>query len=425
MLDRTTPPAIRPISKILFPEVETITLGNRMPVHLIRDNTDDVLRVDFMFGSGVWHQPQPLVANLTLEMLQEGTRSLSSEQIAEKLDFYGSWLQLTASYHYSYVTFYSLGKYLPKTLGVLESMLKESTFPEEQFNVQLNKRKQQYLLDLQKVQYLASRKFSECIYGANHPYGKSASEKDFGTINTTLLSDFHRQHIHAGNCRLIVAGNITDNVLAELDNKFGGKDWWKEPMAQQPTFTPTPAQEKNHHITKADGVQSAIRIGRLGITRKHPDYHGLKVLCTVLGGYFGSRLMSSIREEKGYTYGIGAGLAALPEGGSLNISTQTANEYVEPLIKEVFKEMEKLCTETIPAEEMEMARNFMLGDMARSFEGTFSLADGYISLLANGLTPAFYQEQLETVKNISTAELQKLARKYFTPEDFYVVTAGA
>lgn len=424
MLDRTIQPTIKPISKIIFPEIAKTKLSNGLPLHYIHDDSQEVLRVDFMFGCGIWQQSQPMVAALTAEMLREGTASLNSQQIAEKLDFYGSWLQLSASYHYSYLTVYSLCKYLPETLSVIEGMLKESIFPEPEFKVALNKRHQQYLLDNQKVQNMANKRFSECMYGSEHPYGKTAKDEDFKSINTDLLKAFYKEHYHAGNCQIILSGQVNEKSLAEIEQKFGGMDWWKESKTSTTSFTPAPSSQKHHKIDKADSVQAAVRIGRVGITRKHADYHGLKVLNTVLGGYFGSRLMSTIREEKGYTYGIGSGVGSLRKAGSYSISTQCANEYVEPLIKEVYNEMALLRNEQISEEELSMVRNYLLGENARAFDGTFSIADAYLSLLANDLPESFFQEQLNTIRSIDVEALQALAIKYFQAEEYYEIIAG-
>ncbi len=418
------PPPIQPIETITFPLVEKASLTNGIPVHLIRDDSNPVLRLDFMFGCGVWQQSKPLISSFTNEMLREGSRSLSSQKIAEQLDFYGSWLSLSASYHNSYLTVYCLNKYLPQTLAVIESMLKESIFPPSEFETLRAKRKQRYLLDQQKVQVLANTRFAECIYGIEHPYAKTASEKDFDTITADALLNFYQKQYHAGNCQLIISGKIDKTALDEIETRFGKNDWKKNIEKENSKHTMNPASEKKHFIEKSNTVQAAIKIGRAGVTRKADDYCPLRVLTTVLGGYFGSRLMSSIREEKGYTYGIGASLGSLRDAGSFSISTQAANEYVEPLISEVYAQMQKLCDEPIEAEELSLVKNVMLGDMARAFDSTFSVADSYISLLANDSTFNLHKKQLSVIKNITPKEIQQLAQKYFVPNEFYEVVAG-
>lgn len=424
MLDRTIQPAIKPISKITFPEVEKTTLSNGTPLHLIRDDANEVVRIDFMFAGGSWHQAKPLVSYLTNQMLKEGSANLNSQQIAEKLDFYGSWLQLSASYHYSYLTIYSLSKYVAETLEVVDEMLKTPAFPQAEFEILLNKRKQHFLLDEQKVQALASKKFSACIYGAEHPYGKTAKAEDFENISTADLRQFYTDYYGSHNAEIVLAGKINQDILNHIEKLFGQEHWGAAKKASEQAHKLKPETEKSHLIPKTDAVQSAVRIGRVGIERNHPDFFGMKVVSTVLGGYFGSRLMTNIREEKGYTYGIGCSFNAMKEGGSFGIATECATEYVEPLITEVYKEMDLLCNELVCEEELEMVKNFMLGDAARLFDGTFSIADACISLLANDLDISFYKNQIQTIRDITAEEIQTLAQKYFVKDEFYEIIAG-
>jgi len=424
MLNRTIQPPIIPISKIPFPNIERSTLGNGLPLHLIHDEAQEIVRIDFMFGCGSWHQTRPLISFLTNQMLKEGSANLNSQQIAEKLDFYGSSLQLSSSYHHSYLTVYSLTKYVKETLAVVEEMLKCPNFPKTEFEVLVNKRKQHFLLDEEKVQILASKQFSTCIYGKNHPYGKMAILKDFETVSIDDVKTFYTQYYGSKNCQIIIAGDITDNLLAEVEKLFGTENWGAKSNPAEPQFNIQSESEKVHLIQKKDAVQSAVRIGRVGIPRNHPDFHSLKVVSTIFGGYFGSRLMTNVREEKGYTYGIGSSLSALRQGGSFCISTETATKYVQLLIKEVYNEMGRLCTEPVGKEELMMAKNFMLGDAARLFDGTFSMADCCISLLANDLDLSFYEKQIQTIREISAEQIQALAQKYFVRETFYEIIAG-
>lgn len=424
MLDRSSAPSIKSIQNILFPKIEIISLKNGINVHLLPDNSLDILRIDFVFNSGAWQQTQALVSGFTVEMLREGNRKYSSQKIAESLDFHASWLQLSSNFHNSFVSIYSLHKHFENTLDIAQSLIIESVFPKTEFDVLLNKKKQQYQINQQKVQSIANCLFSESIYGKEFPYGKSAQIGDFDKINTSLLNDFYQKHYHAGNCEIILSGKIDNGIIAALEDKFGGNDWKKERIKDNSSFIPTPSENKKHHIAKPNSVQTAIKIGKPGISRKHADYHKLRILLTILGGYFGSRLMSNIREEKGYTYGIIAGLSSLREAGSIAISTQTANKYVSDLIKEVYSEMDILRKEPISSSELEIVKNYMLGGMARAFDGIFSITESYLSLLTYNLSPEFHQTYLETIKSISPQELKSLAEQYLNPSDFHEITVG-
>ena len=188
--------------------------------------------------------------------------------------------------------------------------------------------------------------------------------------------------------------------------------------------TPVSDARKRIFAERAGAMQSAVRLGMLTIDRNHPDYLKLRVLVTLLGGYFGSRLMSNIREEKGYTYGISAGLFSYPGVSSLVISTETANEYVEPLIREVYREIDRLQNEPVREEELAMVRNYMSGDLCRSYESAFTLVDAWIFLQTSALPPTFFDETLRTIKAITAEDIQRLAQEYLCKENLKEVVSG-
>lgn len=294
----TIRPRIKQIDKINIQQPQQQILANGIPLYIINGCDEDVSRIDFIFDAGVWHQPQPLVAHFTNQMLKEGAAGLSSADIAEKFDFYGSWLELSNSYHHSFVTLYSLNKYLSQTLSVLEQMIKTPTFPENEFQTILNTRKQNYLVDSEKVNVLAARCFQTSLYGSKHPYGTISTLQDYENLTIDLLKDFYKKRYHSANCKIVLSGNINDSVVQQVEKLVGIESWGTHQQLKDKVFTITPDTQKYHFIPKDDAIQSAVIIGRQLVDVNHPDYHSLQVLNTLLGGYFGSRLMSNIREKK-------------------------------------------------------------------------------------------------------------------------------
>ncbi len=421
---RSISPEIKPIEDIKIQKADLHTLSNGIPLYSLSIGNEDVVRIDFMFRAGVHYQKHPLVAAFTNQMLKEGTTNRNSGEIAERLDFYGSWLHLSCSHHYAYVTLYSLNKYLPQTIGLAEDMLFNSIFPEKEFEVYLSTRKQQYMVEQKKVHYLAHKNLLSSLYGSGHPYGKSACMEDFDLLKTEWLNEFYRQFYTTGNCKIIVAGKITPDVLDCIGNTFEKTRQNICGNIQKPEFKINPSPKHHVFIEKADSVQSAVQIGRPMFNRKHPDFHKFRILNTLFGGYFGSRLMSNIREDKGYTYGISSGLTTFLDAGHLYISSQTGTEFTKPLINEVYNEMERLCSEPIPEDELEMVKSYMLGEHIRMFDGGLGLADTFISLLANDLDYSFYEKNAGIIRSTTAEELQALAIKYFNPNEFYEIVAG-
>ena len=423
-MDRTIQPEIQPLKNFHIQTPVRTTLPNGIPLAVINAGEQEVVRMDVLFSGGRWQQSQKLQALFTNRMLREGTTKYTAATIAEKLDYYGSWLELSSSSEYAYITVYSLNKYLAKTLEVVESMIKEPLFPQKELQTILDTNIQQYLVNTSKVDFLAHRSLLKSLYGEQHPCGKIVMEEDYHTITPEVLREFYERYYHSGNCSIFLSGKVTDDIISRVTDIFGipfGQYQLQMPKLSFP-FAAIP--EKRIFTEREDVMQSAVKMGCTTITREHPDYPKLRVLMTLFGGYFGSRLMSNIREDKGYTYGISAGVVFYPDSGLLIVSTETDNEYVEPLIQEVYHEIDRLHQEPVSAEELRMVRNYMLGEMCRSYESPFSLSDAWIFIATSGLKDDYFARSLQAVNEITPAEIQDLAQRYLCKETLKEVIAG-
>ena len=423
-MDRTIQPEIQPLKNFHIQTPVRTTLPNGIPLTVINAGEQEVVRMDVLFSGGRWQQSQQLQALFTNRMLREGTTKYTAATIAEKLDYYGSWLELSSSSEYAYITVYSLNKYLAKTLEVVESMIKEPLFPQKELQTILDTNIQQYLVNTSKVDFLAHRSLLKSLYGEQHPCGKIVMEEDYHTITPEVLREFYERHYHSGNCSIFLSGKVTDDIISRVTDIFGipfGQYQLQMPKSSFP-FAAIP--EKRIFTEREDAMQSAVKMGCTTITREHPDYPKLRVLMTLFGGYFGSRLMSNIREDKGYTYGISAGVVFYPDSGLLIVSTETDNEYVEPLIQEVYHEIDRLHLDPVSAEELRIVRNYMLGEMCRSYESPFSLSDAWIFIATSGLKDDYFARSLQAVNEITPAEIQDLAQRYLCKETLKEVIAG-
>ena len=423
-MDRTIQPEIQTLKNFRILAPVRSTLPNGIPLTVINAGEQDVVRMDILFAGGRWQQSQKLQALFTNRMLREGTTKYTAATIAEKLDYYGSWLELSSASEYAYITVYSLNKYLAKTLEVVESMIKEPLFPEKELRTILDTNIQQYLVNTSKVDFLAHRSLLKSLYGEQHPCGKIVMEEDYHIITPDVLRDFYERHYHSGNCSIFLSGKVTEDSIRRVTDTFGVPFGQYQLQMPKLSFPFAAVPEKRIFTEREDAMQSAVKMGCTTITREHPDYPKLRVLMTLFGGYFGSRLMSNIREEKGYTYGISAGIMFYPDSGTLLVSTETDNEYVEPLIQEVYHEIDRLHQEPVSMEELTMVRNYMLGEMCRSYESPFSLSDAWIFIATSGLTDDYFSDSLHAVNEITPAEIQDLAQRYLCKETLKEVIAG-
>lgn len=425
MIDRTLQPKIQELDQINILQPVRTTLPNGIPLALIHAGEQEVVRLDILFKGGRWQQSQKLQALFTNRMLREGSQKYAAPVIAEKLDYYGAWLELSSSADYSYITLYSLNKYFAETLDVVESIIKEPLFPEKELSTVLDTNIQQYLVNLSKVDFLAHRGLLKGLYGEKHPCGQCVEETDYHTITPAVLREFYDLHYHSGSCHIYLSGKVTDDVIRRVERSFGTTPFGNNrQQAANPVYPIESVSGKRVFIDRADAMQSAVKLGMATITRQHPDSHKLKVLVTLFGGYFGSRLMSNIREDKGYTYGISAGLMSYPDSSLLVVSTETDNQYVEPLIQEVYNEIDKLQNTLVSPEELAMVRNYMLGEMCRNYESPFSLADAWMFLQTSGLDDTYFSRSLQAVKEITPEDIRDLAGRYLCKENLKEVIAG-
>lgn len=425
ILDRTQQPQIRDLDKIGIPFPERVLLSNGIPLHIIRAGEQDVVRLDLVFKGGSWHQTQSLQALFTNRMLREGTGKYSSVDIAEKLDYYGAWLELSSSVEHSYITLYSLNKYFRETLEVIESIVKEPSFPEKELSRVVETNLQQFLVNKTKVDNITRRSMLVAMFGEKHPCGRLVEEGDYRALNPETLSSFYTAHYMSCNCSIYISGKVTPQIVDCVEHFFGKETFGANHFSLNELATPievTP--QKRIFVESSDSMQSAIKLATHSITRMHPDYKKLRVLITLFGGYFGSRLMTNIREDKGYTYNIFANMAFYPDSSLLVVATETDNEYTEPLIAEIYKEIDRLHNELVSEEELALVKNYMLGEMLRSYESAFSLSDAWIFIQTTGLPDNFFEHSLQAIRETTVQDVNKLARQYLNKENLKEMIAG-
>lgn len=424
MIERKIAPALNEISTIDYVMPEEWVLDNGIKVWGINAGSQDLVKIDFIFEAGTWYQPKNLIAGLTNAFMNQGSKHHSAQQIAEVYDFRGAYLQLTADQQFGNVTVLTLTKYIDEILKVTADIVMHPTFPQKEISAQIGKKKQQFIIENNKVKTLAQKRFSQVIFGEDHPYSNTNKIEDYDQISSEDFVSFHHHHYTAGNCRIVVAGRYNDEVKKSLNRYFGGHGWLLERDSKSSEFDFHSSALQNHFVDKDDALQNAIRIGRLVPNREHRDFHGISVLTTILGGYFGSRLMTNIREEKGYTYGIGASIYTLPNAAYFSISTEVGVDVTADALKEIYIELERLQNELVGEEELEVVKNYLLGENLRNFDGVFAMSNSLKTLLEANLWYEHYDEFVKVTRNITPIELKELAKKYFSKDTLFEIVAG-
>ncbi|MFA6086626.1 M16 family metallopeptidase [Mucilaginibacter sp.] len=423
ILDRRTAPEFNGVDNINLIRPLQTRLTNGCNVFTFDSGDQDLVRIEWVFGNLRFNPKKPLLNVAVNTMLTDGTSKLNAAQIADKIDFYGAFLQVDYSYDNSQITLYTLTKHLKTTLDVIKDIVTDSIFPEKELETFVRNQQQKLQVSMQKNDFVARRIFNKALYGETI-YGLGAEPEDFKSLTREDLLAHFKQMYQPSNCTIIIAGKADPEILEAVNQAFEGA--WGDVTLPADISQPDlePSAERFFYSEKADALQSAIRIGTPFVNRIHPDFPALQVLNTVLGGYFGSRLMANIREDKGYTYGIGSGMTSFKQTGAFFIASEVGADVCKSAVEEIEKEINLLKENLIDEKELSLVRNYMLGALLGSLENVFSHADKFKNLYFAGLDYDYYDRYTQTVKTITAEELQILANKYWNFADFYKVIVG-
>lgn len=420
MLDRSESLDFKEIHLPKFIQPKIICLSNGLEVYFMEGGTQDLCRLDLVFHAGTKNQTKPLVAAICNAMLFEGTNKKNGTEIHESIDFYGAYTQLDVNADRSFVSLYTMNTYFDKVVPIFIDAIKNAIFPESEFKILLEQRKQSHHINSEKVEFEARRIFFNTLFD-NHPYGKSASLDDYDVISRQDLLDFHEQFYKSADLKIYISGLLPSNSQFILEEYLGTWKLKKSPIYEQ--YQPSINNSKKY-INRFGALQSAIRIGRVCFNSRHDDYHKFKFLSVVLGGYFGSRLMSNIREEKGLTYGIGAICIHQEESGYFCISTQVKAEGTKVALKEIYKELRRLREMLIPDEELDLVKNYIKGQILKSSDGPFAQCNLLKNMHIQNVGFEFYDTYFELLNNLNANELRDLANQYLKEEDLCEIVVG-
>ena len=419
MLNRTIPPAIQNASTfdLYLKAVRSILLKNGIEVYLLDAGTQDVMQVEWVFDAGNGYEQNNTVAAATNHLIKSGTAKKTAYDINEYFEFYGAYLQRACYNETAVVSLSCLSKQAIMLIPKVFEVIHEASFPAEELAIYQQNAQQQLAVNLKKCDFVANRLIDTYLYGAQHPYGKYNTAEDYQQLKREWLVDFHQQFYLHGRCRIFVSGKLPTGIEQVLDNSFGQ---WPSSKNNNISYTVQSAQQKNYRIINdVNGVQGAIRIATPFPNRHHSDFAKVMVLNTLFGGFFGSRLMNNIREDKGYTYGIHSYIQNHIASSAWMISTEAGRDVCEATIQEVYKEMDTLCNEPIDEEELALVRNFMIGSILGDLDGPFQIMSRWKNVILNGLTESYFYDSVHIIKTITAAELQALAKKYFQKESWY------
>ncbi len=422
-LDRTIAPDYQPVQDIRLASVDTQQLSNGAPLYIVAFDQQPVMRVEVNIDAGAWYETQPATSFFAWKMLAEGTTSRTSAQISDAFDSYGAFLELNSGFDRGSLVVYCQPKHLANVLPLVAELLTEATYPEKEFEDLRTITLQNLKVSYEKTSHLASVRFRQKLYGLHHPYGRSQHPDTVGTLPRSEAVTFYNQYIRQQPFRVLLAGKVTIAETA-LINELLGQLPIRASLVD-PTASPAIITDVTPDLIEKEGsLQSTIRLGRVLFKRDHPDFYKMLVTNEILGGYFGSRLMKNIREDKGFTYGISSNVGAFREAGQFLIGTDVKREFTQQTIDEIWKEIHRLQTEPVPADELLTVQNYMAGEFVGSLNTPFEIADRYKLILLDGLPVDFLSSYISRIRAVTVEDVQQMAQTYLTRQELVEVVAG-
>jgi len=423
MIDRKKGPEIKTDFDLELRGVQELKLENGLTVYEANSGTRNIIKIELVFKTGRVHERQHAVAKAALSLIREGSTRHDSEALAEIFDFYGAVIKSSAGMETSAISLVVVERYFAKVWPVWFHMVFYPLYAESEIDKYRQVTSSKFISQLAKNDVLGYRKLTEQIFGEDHPYGYNTEVADIQNLRRDNILNFYNENMGLDKAFLVLSGKYGDDTRARIFDDLSQKQRkTQSPHVSYPIKSPL---LETHKIKTDNEVQVAIKQGRRLFSRKHPHYESVSFLNMILGGYFGSRLMKNIREEKGYTYGIYSAMHGWNEDGFLYISADVANDYLEPTLTEINKEMKTLREKLVPEAEMEMVRNYILGQTLHLLDGPFAKGELIKNLTAKNRTVQDYMAGIAAFKHLRAKEIRERAQEYLTENSFVTVLAGS
>ncbi len=425
--DRSAPPKPGSAPSFAPPPVQKRTLTNGLPVWIVELHRAPVAHVTLVVRSGSAADPQqkPGVASMTARMLDEGAGTRDALEIADAVDYLGASLATSSSFDASSIDLHLPVARLGDGLSIMADVAERPTFPDNE----LQRLREELLTSFIEAQddpaALIGLAFPRLVFGAKHRYGTPAmgTPAAVKALTVTDLRQFHARHYTSANSLLIVAGDVTPSrAMPLLEKTFGG---WRGAAPAVATIETAPqlTARQVFLIDKPGAPQSQIRIGWVGVPRSTPDYYAIRVLNTVLGGAFTSRLNQNLRETHGYTYGANSSFDMRTAAGPFFAAAGVQTDKTAESLVEFFKELEAI-RKPIPSDELEKAKSYLTLQNPRAFETTGAIASSLSQIFVYGLPENYYATFTDRIRAITPADVQRVAEKYIQPDKFAIVVIG-
>lgn len=415
-------PAVRPMGALKMPKPQTEVLPNGATLSVIDGGSQEINDFSIVFPGGQAEAASPSEAKLMAAAMPEGAGGLSGAEVSEALDFRGARFSVSCGRHHTVIDVASLNSMVDGVFDICRRILLEPAFDVKAVETLRQRAANDMALHLSKVDTLSQMALNPLIMGPTHPEAQPQSPEQALAVGPEGLRKLHGRIVRADGCHAFLSGRVPERVRREarellLSLPSGG--------SCQLSVLPYEAEQPQRvDVAKEGATQSSVRCALPAPARSHPDYVPLRMTVKALGGYFGSRLMKNIREDKGYTYGISAYLLGALDGSYIAISAQADASYVDALLDEARSELQLLGREPMGADELLRLRQHIASELMQMIEDPFTVNDYYRTQAILGLAPGYYERQVEVANALTPELIMEMADRYFHADRLRVAVAG-
>jgi len=423
-IDRTKKPSPAPAPEAAFPDYTTVTLQNGLKVFVIQDDRKPAVTFRLVIKGGSLHDGEkPGLSSFVAALLNRGTKSRDALAFAKESDFIGSRLEAVSGPDSLAVSAGGLTKYTALILDLLQDAVINPVFPQDQFAREQKKALSQLAAEKQEPGALGNKLAARVVYGP-HPYGAERTEKSVLAITRDDIASYHKNWFSPKNATLAVVGDVKpEEIIPQLEKAFATWAPHEVPVAK---FAKPPVMSglTVHLVDRPGSVQSTIILCQPGPARNGPDMPELNVMNATLGGGFSGRLFQNLREKHGWTYGAYSAFDMHRFGGSFEATAETRNDVTAPAIVETLAEIRRLRDEPVPDDELELQRQYNVGNYLLSLENAGRIAQRVQDIELYGLPADFYKKYATRMASVTPSQVQALAKNYLNVENVAIVVVG-
>lgn len=407
MLDRTIAPRVKEINDVTLPDFNIISLNNSVDCLIVNAGIQPVVMLELTLNSGRWYERLAGESYFAAKMIYQGTKDMSAEEVAQAFEETGSHVEITSGYDHVSIKLFAISRFFEHAARLLFRLIREASFDSEEFELMKSIRKQNLKLQLDRPDQYAHLRFSDLLFGENHPYGRILTPESIDAVTVDHAQDYFQNNLLA-DPKIILAGKVTDQEVALVEELIQGIEQRQSESLSYPF-----EEQAGQHVVEKNVNQISLRWGAMTIPKTHPDIHRLSIANTLFGGFFGSRLSKNIREEKGLTYGIYSSMIHMKSTSYWQISSELQAGNIEFALKEIEAEIHRLSHKAPEQEELETVRNYKRGKLLSSMSSPFNIAEQYKALMLSELDKQHYRKYIETLDKIEVNDIPEIFSEYF------------